>query len=50
MLSFMPYMVINIYYSVICCTTCINSTSFQSIASIASMALTVFPDARGASR
>ena len=38
----MPYMVINIYYSVTCYTNHINSTRIQSIAS---MALTVFPDA-----
>ena len=37
----MPYRVINIYYSVTCYTNHINSTRIQSIAS---MALTVFPD------
>ena len=37
----MPYRVINIYYSLTCYTNHINSTRIQSIAS---MALTVFPD------
>ena len=37
----MSYRVINIYYSVTCYTNHINSTSFQSMAS---MALRVFPD------
>ena len=41
----MPYRVINIYYSVTCYTNHINSTRIQSIAS---MALTVFPDAETA--
>ena len=40
-MSFMPYMVINIYYSVMCYNNHINSTRIQSIAS---MALMVFPD------
>ena len=40
----MSYRVINIYYSVTCYTNHINSTSFQSMAS---MALSVFPDAWG---
>ena len=40
-MSFMPYRVINIYYSVTCYTNHINSTRIQSIAS---MALMVFPD------
>ena len=41
MLSFMSYIVIDSYFSVQCCPSHINSTSFQSIAF---MAYTVFPD------
>ena len=41
-MSFIPYRVIKIYYSVTCYTNHINSTRIQSIAS---MALMVFPDA-----
>ena len=41
MLSFMSYIVIDSYNSVLCCPRCIHGTSFQSIAS---MAQRVFPD------